>query len=96
MLRFLCIWPLAFSWNCALVFSDSTIFAFIFLGVGPRIENVMDCVPREWQIFGIREVHIFVLVDGGQFDSVAFFSSVACCTCSLFLRTTFFLIHGLT
>ena len=50
-----------FLWDCALVFCDSRHLQFILLGVDPRIENVMVCVPREWHFFGIREVHIFSL-----------------------------------
>ena len=65
------------SWNCALVFGDSTTFAFIFLGVDPRIEHVMDCVPREWQMFGIVRSVYFFLVGGDQVDRVAFFLIVA-------------------
>ena len=40
---------------------DNANLQFILLGVDPRIENVMVCVPREWHFLGIREVHIFSL-----------------------------------
>ena len=86
---------LLFLWDCALVCGDRANLQFILLGVDPRIENVMVCVPREWQIFGFREVHIFVLVDGDQFDRVAFFLSVAYfaqfhCSCTQRICGTWF------
>ena len=60
VLRFLCVFGrLHFSYNCALVVADTQHLQFIFLGVDPRIGNVMDCVPREWRIFESHGPYIF-------------------------------------
>ena len=41
------------------IFGDGINLQIILLGVDPRIENVMVCIPQEWHFVGIRKVHIF-------------------------------------
>ena len=64
-------------WDCALVFGDSQHLQCILLGIDPRIENVMVCVPREWLVFWIHEVHIFSLWTATSLIALHFLLSVA-------------------